>query len=49
LIPTAGILTLLLLAGLTTIAFTTRQDFSFSHVVIIPPLNDPKKGDLIVG
>ena len=29
LIPTAAILTLLLFAGLTTIAFTTRQDFSF--------------------
>ena len=29
LIPTAAILTLLLFAGLTTVAFTTRQDFSF--------------------
>ena len=29
LIPTAAIFTLLLFAGLTTIAFTTRQDFSF--------------------
>jgi uncharacterized protein len=28
-IPTAGILTLLLFAGLTTVAFTTRKDFSF--------------------
>ncbi|MGI0484492.1 Bax inhibitor-1 family protein [Pantanalinema rosaneae CENA516] len=28
-IPTAAILTLLLFAGLTTIAFTTRKDFSF--------------------
>ncbi|MGK7898739.1 MAG: Bax inhibitor-1 family protein, partial [Xenococcus sp. (in: cyanobacteria)] len=29
LIPTAAILTLLLFAGLTTVAFTTHQDFSF--------------------
>lgn len=29
LIPTAAILTLLLFAGLTTVAFTTRKDFSF--------------------
>ena len=29
LIPTAAMLTLLLFAGLTTVAFTTRQDFSF--------------------
>jgi uncharacterized protein len=28
-IPTAGILTLLLFGGLTTVAFTTRKDFSF--------------------
>jgi FtsH-binding integral membrane protein len=28
-IPTAGILTLLLFAGLTTVAFTTRKDFTF--------------------
>lgn len=28
-IPTAGILTLLLFAGLTTVAFTTRTDFTF--------------------
>ena len=28
-IPTAAILTLLMFAGLTTIAFTTRKDFSF--------------------
>jgi len=28
-IPTAGILTLLLFAGLTTISFTTKKDFSF--------------------
>lgn len=28
-IPTAGILTLLLFAGLTTVAFTTKKDFSF--------------------
>ena len=29
LLPTAGILTLLLFAGLTTVVFTTRKDFSF--------------------
>lgn len=28
-IPTAGVLTILLFAGLTTVAFTTRKDFSF--------------------
>ena len=28
-IPTAGILTLLMFAGLTAVAFTTRQDFTF--------------------
>lgn len=28
-IPTAGILTLLMFAGLTTIAFTTRKEFTF--------------------
>jgi FtsH-binding integral membrane protein len=28
-LPTAGILTLLLFAGLTAVAFTTRKDFSF--------------------
>jgi FtsH-binding integral membrane protein len=28
-IPTAGILTLLMFAGLTTVAFTTRTDFTF--------------------
>jgi hypothetical protein len=28
-IPTAGILTLLMFAGLTTVAFTTRKDFTF--------------------
>ena len=28
-LPTAGILTLLLFGGLTTVAFTTRQDFTF--------------------
>jgi uncharacterized protein len=28
-IPTAGILTLLLFGGLTTVAFTTRKDFTF--------------------
>ncbi len=34
-VPTAGLITLLLFAGLTVVAFTTRADFSFLRTVLI--------------
>lgn len=34
LLPTAGILTLLLFAGLTAVVFTTRKDFSFLRSIL---------------
>jgi FtsH-binding integral membrane protein len=34
-LPTAGILTLLMFAGLTAVVFTTRKDFSFLRSILI--------------